>query len=254
MRLVNGSPVVDFGAVSRTLMADAAFSSEVLRVANSALFAVRSEVTSILQALCFIGADRVRDLVVTLALKNYACVGENIWLQRFWRHNLATALWCDALADHCNIDRPLGYTAGILHDIGRMALLMLFPGDYAAFLNHSLSGEPATLEAERKLCDADHCQVGEYLAAAWHFPRQLVDGIAHHHKVKTNDAPRERFLVQAACTAAKMSGFHAVGTGDEWDPARIAAMLPQSTGIPTASAGLRERVVLRLNRTECSLL
>src|SRR5438874_10600015 len=62
---------VDFGEVSRVLMADAAFSSQVLRVANSALFGARYEVASILQALCVLGVDRLRDLVVTVALKDY---------------------------------------------------------------------------------------------------------------------------------------------------------------------------------------
>src|SRR6266404_3235023 len=55
MKLVDGATKVDFGEVSRVLMADAAFSSQVLRVANSALFGARYEVASILQALCVVG-------------------------------------------------------------------------------------------------------------------------------------------------------------------------------------------------------
>ncbi len=254
LTLINGAAGVDFGEVSRALMADAAFSSEVLRVANSALFGVRSEVTSILRALCLVGADRLRDLVVTVALKHYGGGGDNVFLHRCWRHNLATALWCETLADHGNIDRPMAYTAGILHDIGRIALLMLFPDDYAAFLDHTLTGDPHKLEAERKLCDADHCQVGKYLATSWNFPPMLVDGIAHHHEAVTSETSRLRLLVQAACTAASMSGFHAVGTGDEWDPARLEALLPQGGGLRPASDDLLKRVVLKLNQTECSLL
>src|SRR5260370_6636694 len=227
MKLVNGAEKVDFGEVSRVLMADAAFSSQVLRVANSALFGARYEVKSILQAMCVVGVDRLRDLVVTVAMQDYASGADNLILQRCWRHNLATALWCDALADHCGIDRPMGYTAGILHDIGRIALLMLFPDEYAAFLDVSLTGDLDKLEAERKLCDADHCQVGDSLAMSWNFSPILSDVIAHHHDEVTSETPRMRLLVQAACTAASMSGFHVAGPEQKWYPARLELLVPQ---------------------------
>jgi len=254
MKLVNGATNVDFGEVSRVLMADAAFSSQVLRVANSALFGARYEVASILQALCVVGVDRLRDLVVTVALKDYAGRGDNVFLDRCWRHNLSTALWCEALADHCNIERPLGYTAGILHDIGRIALLMLFPDDYAEFLDVSLNGDLDKLEAERKLCDADHCQVGDSLAMSWNFSAELGDVIAHHHDEVTSETPRMRLLVQAACTAASMSGFHVAGPEQEWDPARLELLLPQGSGLRPPCGDLMEKVAWKLNRTECSLL
>jgi len=254
MTLVNGATNVHFGEVSRVLMADAAFSSQVLRVANSALLGVSYEVKSILQALCVVGADGLRDLVVTVALKEYVGHGDNLFLDRCWRHNLATALWCEALAAHCNIDRPMGYTAGILHDIGRIALLMLWPDDYAAFLNVSLTGDLDKLEAERKLCDADHCQVGGHLATLWNFSPSLTDVIAHHHDEVTTETPRLRLLVQAACTAASMSGFHATGQKQEWDPARLELLLPQGNGSQPPCSDLMEKVTWRINRTECSLL
>jgi putative nucleotidyltransferase with HDIG domain len=254
MKLVNGAEKVDFGEVSSVLMADAAFSSQVLRVANSALFGPRYEVKTILQALCVVGVDQLRDLVVTLALKEYVGNGDNLFLERCWRHNLATALWCEALAAHCNIDRPMGYTAGILHDIGRIALLMLFPDDYAPFLDVSLTGDLDKLEAERKLCDADHCQVGDYLALSWNFSPELGDVIAHHHDEVTSETPRMRLLVQAACTAASMSGFHVAGPEQKWDPGRLELLLPQGSGLRPPCGDLMENVAWKLNRTECSLL
>ena len=254
MKLVNGAEKVDFGEVSRVLMADAAFSSQVLRVANSALFGARYEVKSILQALCVVGVDRLRDLVVTVALKDYVGRHDNLVLQRCWRHNLATALWCDALAGHCGIDRPIGYTAGILHDIGRIALLMSFPDEYAAFLDLSPAGDLDKLEAERKLCDADHCQVGDSLAMSWNFPPILSDVIGHHHDEITSETPRVRLLVHAACAAANMSGFHAVGTGQPWDPAQLELLLPQGNGSRPPCNDLMESVAWKVNRTECSLM
>ena len=126
VRLIN-EETAHFREVSQVLAVDAALSSQVLRVANSALLGCRYEIASIMQALFVVGADRLRDIVITIAIKNYMGHGDNLFLHRSWRHNLATALWCEQLADYCGVDRPTAYTAGILHDIGRIALLKLFP-------------------------------------------------------------------------------------------------------------------------------
>ena len=129
----------NFREVSELLTTDTALSGQVLRVANSALFGFRQEVKSILQALCLVGANRVRDVVVTVALKNYIGRDDAEALRACWRHNLATALWAETLSRWYKLDGPMSYTAGLLHDVGRVVLLMLLPTDYAAFLEESAS-------------------------------------------------------------------------------------------------------------------
>jgi len=243
----------DFREISQVLAVDAAFSSQVLRLANSALLGSRCEVTSILHALAVIGVGRVRDIVVTVALKNYVGQADNALLHRCWRHNLATALWCEMLAEDCNIDKPLGYTAGILHDIGRIALLMLFPTDYAAFLDRAPAGDLDQLKAERALYGADHCQIGHNLSVAWNFPPVLGETILHHHGEITRETPRIRLLVRAACTAADMSGFYTAGRDREWEPARIDGLLPPGSQARPKYEDLQHEVARKLNQTECSL-
>jgi len=245
----------DFREVSRILAIDAAFSSQVLRLANSALCGRRFEITTLLQALAVVGADRLRDIVVTVALRDYVGNGNNALMQRCWRHNLATAFWSEILAQDCNVETPLGYTAGILHDIGRIALMMLFPHDYAALMAGSRNGEPSNLEMERKLCDVDHCQIGHNLSVAWNFPPILGDVIAHHHQEVTPGTPPVRRLVEAACMAADMNGFYTVGTGVDWEPERIERLLLLTGDSPGIQfENLAEEIVRKVNQTECSLL
>lgn len=254
IQLINDE-AVHFRTVSQVLAVDAALSSQVLRVANSALLGCRYEVSTILQALFVIGAERLRDIVITIAVKNYMGHGDNALLHRCWRHNLATALWCEKLADCFDVDRPTAYTAGILHDIGRVALLKLFPHEYASFLDHTRSGDLDKLDAERQLCDADHCQIGHSLSLSWNFPPVLRDVIGSHHDEVTHETPRPRLLVQAACIAASIGGFHVVGPERVWDPGRVASLLPPGSG-PTRLnyEAMLEAVALKLNQTECSLL
>jgi putative nucleotidyltransferase with HDIG domain len=254
IQLINDESM-HFREVSQVLAVDASLSGQVLRVANSALLGCRYEIASILQALFVVGADRLRDIVITVAIHNYMGRSDNAFLHRCWRHNLATALWCERLAEHCDVDRPIAYTAGILHDIGRVALLKLFPHEYATFMDRTLTGDRDRLQAERSLYDADHCQIGQTLADSWSFPPVLRDVIGCHHDEFTHDAPRPRLLVQAACTAASIGGFPAVCSERAWAPAQIDSLLPsRRVASPLNYHEILEAVALKLNQTECSLL
>ena len=236
-------------------MTDTALSSQVLRLANSAMFGFRQEVSTILKALCLVGTNRVRDIVVTVSLKNYMNHRDNVPLRDCWRHSLASALWAEMLSQYCKLDKPLSYTAGILHDLGRIALIMLLPEDYASFLEATSGSEVDPRERERELFDYDHCQIGQYLAKVWNFQPALGDVIAHHHDDVTPATPRYQALVRASCTAASMSGFHTVGPPRKWEPEMIAALLPDAgKGAPPPLDHLMERVLAELNLIECGLL
>ena len=252
--------LIDSGAkhlreLSRLLRSDAAFSSQVLRLANSALLGSTHEVTSIQQMLSALGVDRLRALVVTVAMRNYMGLGVTESFGLCWRHNLGTALWCDLLADCGNVEKASGYTGGLLHDIGRTALLMLFPTEYPRLTQNSVNLAGEKLDAERRLCDVDHCQIGDYLAESWNFPAELTDVIAHHHEAAGPGTPKLRLLVQAACTAANMSGFHAAGTTWAWESRRMTDFLPPANARLLPPAGvMRERVAAAFNTIERGLV
>jgi len=245
----------NFREVSRLLMTDSALSGQVLRVANSALFGFRREVSSILQALCLVGANRVRDVVVTVALKNYMGDGDKASFRTCWRHNLATALWGENLAKIYRLEGAISYTAGLLHDLGRIVLLMLLPDDYSSFLEDSSTSDLDWRDAERDLFDFDHCQVGHYLSRVWDFQPILSDVIGYHHDETTPATPRAQMLVRAACVAASMSGFHTVGPARKWEPEKIVSLLPPcNNGAQPPMDYLLQKVVDELNLIECGLL
>src|SRR4029077_18561540 len=143
-----------------------------------------------------------------------------------------------------HVEKASGFTGGLLHDIGRTALLMLFPTECALFAQSSMSRTADNLEAERRLYDVDHCQIGCYLAESWNFPIGINVVIAHHHDAASPETPRLRLLVQGACVAANMSGFHAAGKGWAWEPRRLADMLPSGNArlLPPDEV-MRDRVV-----------
>lgn len=245
----------DFRQVSKLIMTDTALSGQVVRLANSSLFGFRQEVNSVLRALCLMGANRVRDMVVTVALKGYMR-GDKSLAQACWRHCVATALWGEAIAQWSRFDRPMAYTAGILHDFGRVALLMLSPDRYASFSQKASGSSGHDFRAlERDIFAFDHCQVGGYLSKTWNFQPALCDVIAHHHDEVMPESPSVRVLVQAACTAASMSGFHTAGPPREWEPAQIENLLPRvGSGARLPLDDMQQKVANELNLVEYSLL
>lgn len=245
-----------FREMSSLILKDTGLSGQVLRLANSSLFGFRQEVRSVLKALCLMGANRVRDMVVTAALKNYMGSGLKSHLRDSWRHSLATALWAEALAQMYGADVSTAYTAGLLHDLGRIALFRLTPDIYASYLEKAAEIVRADFRSlELEMFGVDHCQAGAYLSRVWKFQPTLTEIIGHHHDPITADSSHCLAFVEAACSAARMSGFCAAGPSPDWDGAQLAGLLPPpKSSRPTPLDEIRQQVSHELNLIECSLL
>ncbi len=246
----------DFREVSQLIMTDTALSGQVLRLANSSLYGFRQRVTNVLQALCLMGANRVRDMLITVALKGYISGTADPIRGAIWRHSLAAALWGELIAQWYRLDKTSTYTAALMHDLGRIALVMLAPEKYGQFFEKaSVADAEDPCALEREVLKMDHCLAGGHLARSWNFQAALTDAIAHHHDEITPESPSGRVLVQAACRAASLSGFHAVGREREWDHAALEKMLsPSASGARPPLEEMREKVSHELNLIECSLL
>ena len=153
------------------ISSDPAFASEVLSVANSLLYAPHYPSTSILQAVTVLGANTLQGMCVTVGVRAY--LGKTMRypaMRNLWRHNLACAIVAQRLAAVGFIDRDAAFTAGILHDVGRMGLALIQPAAYATLLEKHQGVSATLLDAERVLFGWDHCetgrQVGRRLEAA----------------------------------------------------------------------------------------
>jgi HD-like signal output (HDOD) protein len=114
--------------LSDLISSDPAFSSEVLTIANSVLYAPCFPVTSILQAIAVLGTNNLKGLCLTVGVRAY--LGKSLThpsLRAIWRHNLA----CGLVAEHQHLaasglmDKDAAYTAGVMHDIGRLPLVVI---------------------------------------------------------------------------------------------------------------------------------
>ena len=193
------------------ISSDPAFASEVLTVANSWLYAPRYPSTTILQAVAVLGANTLQGMCVTVGVRAYLGKAMSYPAMRnLWRHNLACAIIAERLAGAGDIDKDLAYTAGILHDIGRMALAVIQPKGYAALLEKHHGAAASMLEAERELFGWDHCQIGRQLIGNWKLPKNFEAVVADHHSDRRADVAWDLAeLVKVSCAIASALGFTA---------------------------------------------
>ena len=176
--------------------------------------------------------------------------------QRCWRHNLACALSSELLAQVLWTDSGLAYTAGLLHDVGMLAMVATHTEQYAEIM-HSGCSEPAVfLARERELLGIDHCEAGRWLLSDWGLPPEFTAVTAHHHDSLPREAPELTVLVQLGCEMAGMAGFSTCESGPAWDPDRIAERLPGKSGdrLHTKIEDFPMTIATKINSFDCDFL
>jgi len=203
---------VQLHELSELISSDPAFASEVLTIANSLLYAPRFPASSILQAIAVLGANNLQGLCLTVGVRAY--MGKSLnqpCMRAIWRHNLACALIADQLASVGFMDRDFAYTAGVMHDIGRLALAVIRPKEYSLPLGVH-SGSPASiLAAERELFGWDHCEAGKHLITDWKLPSEFEPIVSEHHQPRQKEGGTWSMvdLINVSCRMADTAGFPA---------------------------------------------
>ncbi|MGA2267919.1 MAG: HDOD domain-containing protein [Bryobacteraceae bacterium] len=243
---------IAFRKLAESIKADAALGADMLRVANSAFFGSRYPVTGVLHAIAMLGLDRIRSLVTTVALKNYtnpAC--GRAALARCWRHNLGCALISEQIARRTGVDTDFAYTAGLLHDIGRLAMIAAWPERYTALLDSAMCEPLHVLELERQELGIDHARAGHFLINDWKLPSELAAIAERHHAPLVEGLGDGAIVVHLSCPLADRLGFPAAGQLAAEDPGPEADLPPRFRESIGDLDDLRLWVAERINAFEC---
>jgi HD-like signal output (HDOD) protein len=240
--------------VQEILSMDAAFSAEVLRLANSPLLGARREIVSILQAVAILGFERIKALTTTLALRMFLSGSPSGALEICWRYNLAVAVVCEQLATYVDLNSDACYNAGLLHDVGRLALLRASPLRYEEILARPNASDADLLQSEKAAFGVDHCEAGELLLRQWGFPAQLADVALRHHRKPEPGATGLLPLVYAASRMADVLGFQPGSSVANL--AAVADVLPARLWrrVLADFDGIADDTAFRMNALQCSLL
>jgi putative nucleotidyltransferase with HDIG domain len=176
-------PEVGLAQVAAIVERDPAMSAKVLQLVNSAYFGLAQHVTSATQAMIYLGAETMRGLVLTSQV--FSLVdrpgSSELSLEQLQQHSLLTARLAKRLAARQQVAEE-AFTAGLLHDIGQVALAVSMRDPYAAVLRETRATRRPLHAVEAERLGVTHAAVGAYLLGVWGLPFSVVEAVAYHHQ------------------------------------------------------------------------
>ena len=202
--------------IGRTIGQDQGLTAQMLSMANSAYYGLQAEVTSVGRAVAVLGLSEVRTLVLALGVAAMArdrVPARLLDLAAYWRHQAIAALAARLLARRLGLDADALYTAGMLHDLGKLLAAMHRPGDWAAIRERQDREGLSSCMAEDAHWGIDHAIVGAMTLSSWNLPLAITDPVSWHHA--PDRAPEFRAEAEALALADAL------------------AHLAERTGVPT---------------------
>lgn len=163
---------------------DAGMTSKILGVANSSAYHRQGKVVSLEQSLVSLGTDMIKTLVISESVfqtfNSFPHSGSTD-LRAFWKSSLSAAVMARALAKAMAYPHAEeAYLAGLLHNVGRLALLATAPKEYA--YNFTARDDAALCAVEQRTLQITHAEAGAWLIERWHLDSFLADSVLYHHE------------------------------------------------------------------------
>jgi len=216
---------VDMQRIIDTITSDEALTARVIRVVNSALFGMKRQISSVQQATVLLGRGAIVQMAVGVAaLHTETAAPADLPLSRqaFWRHSMGTAFLARHVAtSHGGGNTEKAFTAGLLHDIGKLVLMGYLGPEYTFVLQCAQEEQRPLHCVERDVLGADHDDIGRELCDKWKLSNALREAATLHRPEAGAD--RLNRIVQAANAAVK-----AVGVGESGNPHVHLAQLPHT--------------------------
>ena len=184
--------------IARVVEKDPVLTSKVLKVVNSAFYGFHRQIDSVEQSVVILGNEEVMNLAFTIAIYRAA---ENLTgssSKKLWEHSITVAGLAQWIGSRCGAARETTYTAGLLHDLGKIVFMQ---GGMETSDCDDLSSL-ASLAVEEQASGLSHAEMGAYIAERWNLPEEIVDGLKNHHlPVKSSNSDICLVLHLADCIA-----------------------------------------------------
>ncbi len=193
MRHAN-EPQASAQTMARILVQDQALTVKVLKLANSAFFGFRREVSDVSEAVVLLGMRTIRNMALCASsypwLSN-ALPGYGLGPYELWSHSLAVAVGGQVIAERSRLANPdVAFTAGILHDLGKLALSPWIEDKVEPMAKVADLQKCTFADVERRVLGYDHQDVGAHLAKTWNLPKPLISAMQFHHRpFECEDSP-----------------------------------------------------------------
>lgn len=166
---------------------DIAMSAKVLQLVNSSFFGIARRISNPVQAVMFLGLETVKALVLSVQIfaKWESSKVKGFDIETLWHHSMTTGAMAKRLAETERLssrEADEAFTAGLLHDVGKLILAASLPDAYQKVLTTSKAQRIPLWEAEEQTFGTSHAEVGAYLLGLWGLPTSIVEAVAWHHR------------------------------------------------------------------------
>jgi putative nucleotidyltransferase with HDIG domain len=176
----------DIEKIAEEVKKDQVISAKTIHLCNSALFSKRREVMTLDHALVYLGQELFVKLIISAAVQSYydQCGnGYSLCKGGLYHHAIGTAMTAEKIAEMAGHVNPgIAYTAGLLHDIGKVVLDQYIVDAYPMLYREFQNRQSEMIDVEFRILGMDHTRVGEILAKTWFLPDELTDAIRYHHQ------------------------------------------------------------------------
>ncbi|BBO99724.1 HDOD domain-containing protein [Sulfuriferula nivalis] len=175
------NPDLDARYLGGKIAQDQGLTAKVLRVVNSAFYALPKKIVSMQDAVVIMGFNNVRSLVLSAAfLRAFPSAGEGYFDNyAHWKRSFRVAIYAKALAKCMKYDQEMAFTSGMFYDIGQLMMDICIHEQFDKILEqHAQSGQ-SLLEIEQLLLGFDHAMVGAEVVKRWNFPSEIVHVIRY---------------------------------------------------------------------------
>ena len=249
-----GTPDYEMSDLVGVIRTDPSLTTRILKLCNSSLFALRAPITTVEGALPFLGARNLTKVVVTSCTRDFFVHAEGGYHCKpgeLWRHSVACAIASQLIASEIGSEEVgTAFTAGVLHNVGKVALAVLLHRNAEAMDAASWeAGGLDFLDCERQVTGLDHAQAGSLVTERWPLPSELRRAIVNHHDPEAiADDPPLTATVHLADLLCLQLG---IGAGIDGLRYRTATTALSRTGLSGRDLdNLRGRLLVELRRNQ----
>lgn len=179
--------------IQEVVDADPSMAMRTLKLANSALYGMRSRISRIDRAVAMLGCANIARLAATAsvatAFQKIRLDVAGITPDTLWRYSASVAFSTETVIAECHgmssiARRKLAaetFVIGLIHDVGILVQAKLATQPFTEAVNASLRSGVPLVRQERRLIGIDHAEIGKRLAMHWSLPPELINGIGFHH-------------------------------------------------------------------------
>jgi len=179
------SPDISVKKISGLVGKDQSLTLKVLSIANSPLYGLRRNVTSIENAILVLGIHEIKSIVTSLKMTSTIKIKSDKFFDpnKFWHHSMVVGILAQRMSKDLGFNfEGDGFVAGMLHDMGILVIHEFLPDEYKKIIDFSEANNTNFLEAEYNILGLSHQEIGEFLSAKWSLPTVFTDALQYHHQ------------------------------------------------------------------------